>query len=708
MARQSNSDKLNRYRGKVEASRKWRQNEQYDNLWTRLINLYRGKHYRGNIPGDRLLVNICFSTINTLAPAVSIGRPKILVNPRRPEDGDKAILTEAIINYWWQHYGCQPEFQRSVKDSLIIGHGWVKTGYRFVEEKKLDDIEETADEAAESIPTGQVESVMVIREDRPFLERVDPFDMFVDPDATSMSDVRWIAQRSRRPLKDVQNDNRYDYAARKEVSASSYSKWGNTNSGSNNYVNNTYTEDEAYCDIYEYYDINAGTMSIFSDSGGDKFLVKPVKIPYVFGHPFVMLRDYDIPNYFYPMGELEAIEPLQMELNETRTQMMNHRKRYSRKWLFNESAFDDFGRNALVSDDDNVIVPVKGNENLNNVIVPMPAVINPPEFYNQSSLITNDIDRVSGISEYQRGAIPETTRTAREASIIAESSNARVAEKLIGIENSIAACAENLIKLAQQFMTEEQTIRVIGSENAPVWLKFDKDYINGEFDFTVEAGSTAPRNEAFRRDMALQMVSAMQPFAAAGIVNMEKLAEYVLGTGFGVKNPESFLTAPPPQAMEGPGGQPMGPGGPEGMPPMGPEGIPGLTPEMMAQVESEMGMAPQGGAPQGMAPQGQMAPPSEEELMAILEALQSGELTIEDLPPEIAQMLEEMLAAQQDAGPETAPPMAPEMGQAMAPEGEIPQEILTILEALQSGEITPEQIPPELMEQILPFLEGGM
>ena len=705
MARQSNSDKLSKYRGKVESSRKWRENEQYDNLWIRLINLYRGKHYRGNIAGDRLLVNISFSTINTLAPAVSIGRPKILVNPRRPEDGDKAILTEAIINYWWQYYNCQPEFQRAVKDSLIIGHGWLKTGYRFVEEKKVDDIEETADEAAENVPTGQVESVMIIREDRPFLERVDPFDMFVDPDGTCMNDIRWLAQRSRRPLKDVQNDDRYDYAARKEVSASSYSRWGNTNSGAVN-ANYTYTEDEAYCDVYEYYDINAGTMSIFSDSGGDKFLVKPVKIPYVFGHPFIMLRDYDIPNYFYPMGELEAIEPLQYELNETRTQMMNHRKRYSRKWLFNESAFDDFGRQALVSDDDNVIVPVKGNENLNNVIVPMPAVINPPEFYNQSSLITNDIDRVSGISEYQRGVIPETTRTAREASIIAESSNARVSEKLVGIENSIAACAENLIKLAQQFMTEEQTIRVIGTENAPVWLKFDKDYINGEFDFTVEAGSTAPRNEAFRRDMALQMVSAMQPFAAAGLVNMEKLAEYVLGTGFGVKNPEAFLTSPPPQAMEGPGGEPMGPGGP----PVGPEGIPGLTPEMMAQVESEMGMPPQGGAPmQAPAPQGgPQGAPSEEELMAILQALQSGELTPEDLPPEVMQMLDEFLASQQGQAPEMAPPMAPEMAAPMAPEGEIPQEILAILEALQSGEITPEQIPPELMQQILPFLEGGM
>jgi len=690
MARQSNSDKLSRYRSKVEASRKWRENEQYDRLWTRLINLYRGKHYRGNLPGDRLLVNISFSTINTLAPAVSIGRPKILVNPRRPEDGDKAILTEAIINYWWQHYGCQPEFQRSVKDSLIIGHGWIKTGYRFVEEKKLDDIEETADEATENVPTGQVESVMVIREDRPFLERVDPFDMFVDPDATCMSDIRWIAQRSRRPLKDVQNDQRYDYAARKEVSASSYARWGNTNSGAPN-ANYTYSEDEAYCDVYEYYDINAGTMSIFADTGGDKFLVKPTKIPYVFGHPFVMLRDYDIPNYFYPMGELEAIEPLQYELNETRTQMMNHRKRYSRKWLFSESAFDDFGRAALVSDDDNVIVPVKGNENLNNVIVPMPAVINPPEFYNQSSLITNDIDRVSGISEYQRGAIPETTRTAREASIIAEASNARVSEKLVSIDNSIAHCAENLIKLAQQFMTEEQTIRVIGTENAPIWLKFDKDYINGEFDFTVEAGSTAPRNEAFRRDMALQMVSAMQPFAAAGIVNMEKLAEYVLGTGFGVKNPESFLMAPPPPPE----------GGPEGMPPMGPEGLPPGMEQMMAG-------APQGGMPP--MPEGEGPElPQEEELMAILEALQRGEITPDQLPPEVAQALNDLLAEQeQGMAPEMAPPMAPEMGAPMAPEGEIPQEILAILDALQTGEITPEQIPPEIMEQILPFLQGGM
>ena len=625
MARQSNSDKLSTYRGHIDYSQRWRQNEGYDNLWQRMVNLYRGRQYRGQATGDRLLVNIAFSTINTLAPAVSIGRPKINVNPRKPEDADKAIVTESIINYWWGKYGCQKEFQRAVKDYLILGYGWVKTGYRFIEESKLDDTEYTADELATGEPTDDIEATTIIREDRPFLERVDPFEMFIDTDASTMEDARWIAQRTRRTLKDAKADKRYDAAARKELSPSGYQKYGTQGTGYMSAQSSQNSNPEyAYCDIYEYYNIDTGEMSVFSDSGGDKFLIKPTQMPYVFGHPFFMLRNYDIPGKFYPMGELEAIEPLQYELNETRTQMMLHRKRYSRKWLFQESAFDDDGRQALASDEDNVIVPVKSGESLANVVVPMPALINPPEFYNQSSLIQNDIDRVSGISEYQRGAIPETTRTAREASIIAEAGNARVSEKLVAIENAIAACASNLIMLAQQFMTGEQTVRIVGTDAAPVFLTFDKDYISGEFDYTVEAGSTAPRNEAFRRDMALQMVSAMQPFAAAGLVNLPKLAEYVLSIGFGVKDPGSFIQEPPPPEPPMPPGMEGMPPGMEGMPP-GMEGMgeapmpPGLPPEI------QPGLLTQAGGPI----QGPGAQPGAGALPA----------SIQSLPPEVIQAL---------------------------------------------------------------------
>ena len=109
MARKSNYDILSKYRQQLEYSKKWLENDNYPQLWTRLINLYRGKQYKGMLPQDRMLVNVAFATINVLYPSVSIGRPKIVVSPRTPDDADKAVVTEAIVNYWWEHYQCQDE-----------------------------------------------------------------------------------------------------------------------------------------------------------------------------------------------------------------------------------------------------------------------------------------------------------------------------------------------------------------------------------------------------------------------------------------------------------------------------------------------------------------------------------------------------------------------------------------------------------------------
>ncbi len=658
MARKSNSELLAEYRSRYDSSRMWVRDE-YAPVWNRMINLYRGKQYRSTAPFDRMLVNIAFATINTLYPSVSIGRPKIVVNPRGPEDADKSVIAEAIVNYWWEHYQCQEEFQLAVRDFLILGHGWVKSGYRYVEEDVV--IEETDDEAASKDKAVNIaETDIIVTEDRPFIERIDPFNMFVDPEGTTMKDIRWIAQRVRRPLKDVKNDKRYDFSARQEVTGSTVSQY---NDGRQYKSMDSAYEPESFADIIEFYDLDKKTMCIFAAEGGDKFLVKPTEIPFAFGHPFTMLRNYDIPGYFYPMGELEAIEPLQYELNETRTQMMNHRKRYSRKYLYKENAFDDFGRNALASDEDNAMVPVKGDENLANVVAPMPALINPPDFYNQSSLIISDIDRVTGLSDYQRGILPEVRRTATEASILQGVADSRAAEKLTLIEKGIATVAFRLIKLAQQFMTEEQTVRVTDKRGAWAWVNFDSEYIDGEFDFTVEAGSTVPQNEGFRRQRALQLVDAMAPFAQAGVVRLDALAKLVLEQGFGVKDADNYLNKPEPEPA--PQGQPPMPPGMAGELPPAPEGA--LPPEIAALI---------GGAEQ---------PP---------------------LPPE-------MQGAPQGMGPELPPELAglpPEVLQQVLAGGQLPPELMAQMAGAQPMQLPPElaqipgseQIPPDILMSLPP------
>lgn len=547
MARPSHNDLLAKYRKKMKTSRRWRREEHYDDTWKRLVDLYRGRHYEYFADEDRVLVNLAFSTINVIAPSIAVNYPKVTVNAVNPENAPNAVIAEAVVNYWWRHRDFKEHFRRAVKDFLIVGHGWLKVGYRYVEEERVGEHEDISDPDVED---NVASTTLVILQDEPFVERVSPFDVFIDPDATNMYDAKWIAHRVRRTVNDVRTDKRYAPKVRANVEAASYAKY--TDDPSSRKI---YDKDEGYVDVYEFYDLKNNTVSVFCDSG-EGFLIKPKEQPYSFGHPFVMLRNYDVPDQFYPIGELEAIEPLQRELNETRSQMMNHRKRYARKYLYRETNFDSNGRSALESDDDNVMVPVQGDNPLGDVVAPFPALINPPEFYNQSELIRTDIELVSGVTEFMRGGVSEIRRTATEAALIQDAQNARTADKLAVIEKSVAEVGRRILLLARQYMGGEQVARVMAKDGEPMWVTFDREYLNGDFDFEVAAGSTQPNNEAFRRQSAMQMVDAMAPFVSAGIVDVAKLGAYVLQYGFGVKNPEMFMVQQPEAEMQPQGQQP--------------------------------------------------------------------------------------------------------------------------------------------------------
>ena len=573
MAKKSSADHLRLAKMRLEASKKWRKQDGYDGLWKRMNDLYRGKHFDDYKNEDQMLVNIAFSTVNVISPSISVNYPKITVNATSAEFAPQAVIAEAVVNYWWRHKDIRTEFRRAVKDMLAFGHGWIKVGYRFVEEEV-----EGESEISEANLNGIGHPTTIVREDSPFAERVSVNDVFVDPDATSMKDIKWIAQRIRRPIADVRNDKRYAKAARLDVTPMAVSRYADDPSR-----RKVYDKNEGYAEIWEYYDISSNSMSVFCE-GSDMFLVKPMKMPYSFGQPFVMLRNYDVPDHFYPIGDLESIEPLQLELNETRSQMMNHRKKFSRKYLYKESAFDQLGRSALESDDDNVMVPVSSDEPIGNVVTAFPAVINPPEFYNQSNMIIGDIDRISGVSEFQRGAVSEIRRTATESSLMQDAANARTSDKLAVVEQAIAEVGRRMLQLAQQFMQGEQVARVMGRDGEPLWVNFDRDYLQGDFDFEVAAGSTQPHNESFKRQMALQLVDAMAPFAGAGIIDMSKLAAHVLQFGFGVKNPDEFLAQPQQQAgATPPVPATAGAGAPMGAPAPAPEGQ--MPPELMAMLE---------------------------------------------------------------------------------------------------------------------------
>ena len=625
MARKTRAEQHSITLQKITAAARWRDEMGYDQLWRRMVDLYRGKHWPNTTISneDLIAVNLAFSTVNVIAPAVSVNHPKIVVTPNQPEDEDRAAFVEAVVNHLWRHHDFRKPFRRSVKDFLIFGHGWLKVGWNFVEqERTLSDTERdelfvdavgetdmfamenpvmagdlpTDEQMAASIP----ETAMMVVEDQPFIERVSPYDIYIDPEATCIEDAQWICQRIVRPLEEAKKDKRYKASARKNLGADSVLNPMFT--PSDREQQDQYLQDIVdRTVIFEFYDIVNNKMSVLAQNG-EEFLVDPIPMPYAYGQPFVMLRNYDVPDYFYPMGDLEAIESLQEELDKTRSQLVNARKRYARKYLFHERSFGPEGREALEADEDGRLVPVVDeNKSLNEVVIPMPQTPLSPEIYNYSAIIEQDINTVSGVSEYARGSMPEIRRTATEASIIADAQNARAADKLAIIEIGIGHLARRVIQLMQQFMTGEQMAQVADRGGENLFVPFERDDIIGEYDFSVEGGSTQPMNETIRKQQAVSLMNAVAPLVGV-VIDPAALAKYVLQTGFGVKNPDKFLiqqgqqTPQDAEAAQTESGGVLNPfGGAQAPLPASPDlgafaPTGGVPPELLAQLQGQMGM----------------------------------------------------------------------------------------------------------------------
>jgi len=603
MARKTRAEQHSITLQKITAAARWRDDMGYDQLWRRMVDLYRGKHWPNTTVSneDLIAVNLAFSTVNVIAPAVSVNHPKIVVTPNQPEDEDRAAFVEAVVNHLWRHHDFRKPFRRSVKDFLIFGHGWLKVGWNFVEqERTLSDTERdemfidavgetdlfamenpvmagdlpTDEQMAASIP----DTAMMVVEDQPFIERVSPYDIYIDPEATCLEDAQWICQRIVRPLEEAKKDKRYKASARKNLGADSVLNPMFT--PSDREQQDQYLQDIVdRTVIFEFYDIVNNKMSVLAQNG-EEFLVDPIPMPYAYGQPFVMLRNYDVPDYFYPMGDLEAIESLQEELDKTRSQLVNARKRYARKYLFHERSFGPEGREAFI---------------------PMPQTPLSPEIYNYSAIIEQDINTVSGVSEYARGSMPEIRRTATEASIIADAQNARAADKLAIIEIGIGHLARRVIQLMQQFMTGEQMAQVADRGGENLFVPFERDDIVGEYDFSVEGGSTQPMNETIRKQQAVSLMNAVAPLVGV-VIDPAALAKYVLQTGFGVKNPDKFLiqqgqqTPQDLEAAQTESGGVLNPfGGAQAPMPESPDlgafaPTGGVPPELLAQLQGQMGM----------------------------------------------------------------------------------------------------------------------
>lgn len=578
---------------KIEHARKYRNHHQIDGRWRRMVNLYQGKHFNSgevsaDVDVDKIAINVSKTVIDTILPSIAINYPKFDVNARHPEHESNAVIATQLLDYDWRRYDFKRPCNLALLDSLIMGIGWVKVGWLYIEDgadktseemhdeyssalEEMDEYElanpdepETPDEV---VAAGITNKTVRAIQDRPTVVRVDPHDIFLDPEAMSVHDCHWLVHRTYMTKDEVMDNAAFNPKVARKVQPSHYDSPLDSASQYRNQPG-----DERLICVWEYWDLR-NSMSFTFAEGSDDFLIAPRKSPYGFS-PFEPMLDFEVPNVLYPMGELDAVEPIQQELNKTRSQLMNARKKHARKYLYDPMMLSDTSAQILERNEDLAFVPIEeGTGDLHNAIVPLPHPPISADLYQGVEQSLSDIQLVSGRNEYQMNAEQAHRRTATEAAIVDAVTRSRADYKLQRYQDFLSRVGRKILMLNQKFLTEETAVRITGPQGLPLWFYFEPEWIEGEFDFEVVAGSTAPDNSQLKSRKAMELAQALAPFIANGVVNPVPVAEAIL-KAHGHMDAAKFLLAPPM----------MPPGAPGAPPPPGqPQEAPGVTPMQVAQ-----------------------------------------------------------------------------------------------------------------------------
>lgn len=556
----------------IKAAQDARKAGDWDRRWSDFIKIYSNKYPYEELSEyeDIVVPNMVFSTVNVIVPSIAINSPKIMVTANQMEDAGPAEVVEAVVNHQWRAYNVQDQVRAAVKDQVIIGHGWNKVVWVNEEKEVPLSREEFAESVAQALQIkdatlqadpGAVEAFpddealikslpskrVKIVKDQPLVKRISPFDMFVDPDAKTLEDARWVAQRSYVPIEVARTNPLWNATVRsrlvKKQKSSARDEVEVEDSGQD-------SGEDGFAEIWEFYDLIDMQMCTFGE-GTEGYLLDPEDSVFPDGHPFVLITNYEVPERFFPIGDVENIFPLQLEIAITRTAQINDRKRGRRITLFREAALGNQGVEDLRAGKDNVMIPVIKDLPFADVFAQVSSMGLQPEWYRAGEIAMEDINLVSGIAEYVRGGAADIRRTATEVGVMQDAANARSSDKLFKVEQAMGRIAERMIKLSQQFMDTEAVARVVTDNTVVDWVPYSRDALQGDFTFQVEAGSSQPQNESFRRQQAMQMMDVFGGHIGTGLLNDQEFVSEVMRL-LGFNNAERLLgPGIPPPVPEG-------------------------------------------------------------------------------------------------------------------------------------------------------------
>jgi len=425
--------------------------------------------------------------------------------------------------------------------------------------------------------------------------------VWIDPNATSMENARWIAVRVWTTEEEARADDTLRVPAGYGFSEIDPTK-DDDDSGDRPY--HATSSNRKWVVLYELYDLINKVMYVVPDEGD----AMPWKVVESIEVPVAQIGNYTIPQSPWHMGDLEQIYSIQQEIDKTRSQAITHRKRNVSKVFVRKDALSPEAENALTSSTVGEMVPIEGDVPLQDLVQAMQLAPLPSESYSLAEQAQQDIYEITGVSDYQRGSAPDITRTATEAQIMQGSANVKIDAKLQSVEDALRQIGTLMLAVAEEIYPETEVDELsmfIGGidaqainqlqagDEAQVALEAgdpqqaqaiadtaglygeatftpNEEVFDGEYEVMVAHSSTdatSPQAKAAKYESVVGMLADLAPILAQSGVNVDmgRVVRLWLDAT-GVPGADAILSGAPPPPQPPEAGQAQG-GAPGGMPP---------------------------------------------------------------------------------------------------------------------------------------------
>ena len=510
----------------AEAINKWTewivQGERYkeefgdSEAWARYRNYYRGVFPKMDLGEGKqqkcLPYNMTFSMARTTVPKVYLRDPYINVSPRHGFMGQdpglsiQSKIVESIANWLVQEMGVKKQMRSGALDGFLCNRMFWMLGY----DSQYGYQPTTTLSTTGPEPTGQedkkgnrLEHNVNVKPGMPWVLRADPDMMIVPFGVKTLEECAWIDHVVLRPTDDVKRCKMYSGVSDLE---GTHLDRILLNRNKQELVQEM-SKHVDMCELHEIRDLRNRKIIVMLTGQEKGRLIREADDPLqIDGPPIVSAYFNEDPDWFWGPPDARIMEPQQLEINETNTQDMYHRRLALIKFFYDTGKVAPEMVQKLMSGNVGPGIGIDGNvsDAVAFMAPTMPQDL-PQHLYKQEQAVRT----LLGMGRQQTGADSSGRRTATESQIVEAGFESRMDEKRDAMATALQQIMRKSLQMVFKFWKTDQVIQVVGYDGAKYWVKYNNEMIKGEYDLKVDVESLSPVGKTEKRKSLTALIQAL-------------------------------------------------------------------------------------------------------------------------------------------------------------------------------------------------------